>query len=600
MKDLFQKHRKASLFCLFFFFILFLIFLFTQIQALQFRHFTQKLFREEMQNDTLSMHYTIANPQTYGIPTDQVCLLPYSKTAAKQQEQYAASCSDTLASIHPLFWKKQSRLLLTLLQEKFSLQQKSSAFSYYGEPLSPGSGIPANLPILLAEYTFRSEQDVKNYLTLLSQIPPYLEGIADYEREKSAAGLFMSEAAAEKVIQQCYQIMDFQKLKQDTHFLNTTFSDRLLPLVEKQLLTEEKAIWYEKRNHQLLLEQLMPAYESLGDAIFALKGTGKNDMGLAHLPEGPSYYALLLKESTGCYRSIAHIKALLTDQLQKDSETLSALLAASPHLLSLPLDSIFPQMSPEACLTDLQKRMADEFPDFPETSHTPAYTIKAVSKSLEEYCSPAFYLTPPMDDISENSIYINEKNDPDALELYTTLAHEGYPGHLYQTVYHQLCQQKNQSDPARSLLHWGGYSEGWALYVEMHAYDYAKELLQEQNASPDALQLVEVLRLNRSVQLCMYSLLDLAIHYEGATPEMIQKDLKKLGITDPDLISDIYEYIVEEPANYPKYYLGYLEFEMLKEAAQKKWGSTYRDLRFHKLVLETGPCPFPILWKLLA
>lgn len=579
---------KKSLLLTFFLVILF-------FPSFRFHCFTRHIFQNEMKLDTLSMHYTIAHPENYGIPADHSSLTPYSKEQEAALQTQLTDYSKTLSSIHPILISKDSRLLLKLFRQELLSRQMQAEFPYYAEPLSPASGIVSNLPVLLAEYTFRNEQDVKNYLSLLSQIPAYLKGIAAYETEKAQAGLFMSDAAADLIIQQCYEIMDAKKLLQDSHFLNTTFSERLQELVHKKLLTIEKANSYEKQNHLLLLTQIMPAYELLGDEIRTLKGSGQNCEGLAHLPKGREYYAFLFQETTGSHRSLNDIKALLARQMKQDAKALSQLLNRNPALLNAPLEKEFPNMSPEKCLADLQMRMQENFPAFPDTKIVPSHTVKIVSESLEDYCAPAFYLTPPIDDISENSIYINPKGEPDALELYTTLAHEGYPGHLYQTVYHHLYEQKKKLSPSRSLLQYSGYSEGWALYVEMLSYDYAKELLKEHGASPDTLLLTDVLRLNRSIQLCLYSLLDIEIHYDGVSLSSVSGYLKDFGITDPAIVKDIYEYIVQEPANYPKYYVGYLEFLLLKEEAKRQWKETYSDLRFHKFVLESGPCPFFLL-----
>lgn len=135
----------------------------------------------------------------------------------------------------------------------------------------------------------------------------------------------------------------------------------------------------------------------------------------------------------------------------------------------------------------------------------------------------------------------------------------------------------------------------------MLSYEYGKEWIREQNpdCSEDVLLLADAMRINRSIQLCLYSLLDLEIHYKGADYDKVHTLLSKFGISQPEISRNIYEYIVEEPANYPKYYVGYLEFELLKEAAKAKWGEAYSDLRFHQMVLETGPCPFAVLWKRL-
>lgn len=208
---------------------------------------------------------------------------------------------------------------------------------------------------------------------------------------------------------------------------------------------------------------------------------------------------------------------------------------------------------------------------------------------MEDYCSPAYYLTPPIDDMSSNIIYINGKNKPDSLTLYTTLAHEGYPGHLYQTVYSQLYLKQNNSSCIRYLLHYGGYVEGWALYVENLSYFYAQEQVK---ANPYAASYYEACRLNRNIHLCLYSLLDIAIHYDGATFSQVQEILQSIGITDTASSKAVYEYIVEEPVNYLKYYLGYMEIELLKTQAKALWGDEFSLYRFHKFILETGPSDF--------
>ena len=144
---------------------------------------------------------------------------------------------------------------------------------------------------------------------------------------------------------------------------------------------------------------------------------------------------------------------------------------------------------------------------------------------MEDYSSPAYYLTPPIDDMERNIIYINGKNTPDNLTLYTTLAHEGYPGHLYQTVYSQLYLNQNNASHIRYLLHYGGFVEGWAYYVENLSYSYARDQVKD-NAYASAYY--EACRLNRNIHLCLYSLIDIAIHYDGATQEQIQKILHSI------------------------------------------------------------------------
>ena len=131
--------------------------------------------------------------------------------------------------------------------------------------------------------------------------------------------------------------------------------------------------------------------------------------------------------------------------------------------------------------------------------------------------------------------------------------------------------------------------EGWAYYVEDLSYSYAKDQVRN-NAY--AVAYYEACRLNRNIHLCLYSLLDIAIHYDGATPEQVQKILQSVGITNPSSVTAIYQYITEEPVNYLKYYLGYMEITLLREKAKLLWEDDFTLYRFHQFLLETGPSDF--------
>lgn len=600
MKRFLKKQKFLRTFLILFLSFVLLLAASAGLQALRFHRLSYTLFRNEMSADTLSMHYTIAFPEKYGIPDDTVCLMPYSRETQSESFRQLTAYAKTTSSIKAPLLMRDSRELLLLLREHLRSRQSEEAFPYYAEPLSPGAGIQSTLPVLLAEYTFRTKQDAENYLCLLSMLPSYLDGITAYEKEKADAGLFMSDRAADEVIEQCYEILSADKIADGSHFLCTTFETRLQTLIEAGLLTTREAEDYKTRNHSLLLEALVPAYESLGDSMLLLKGSGKNDGGLANLPCGKDYYTQLFIQMTGCSRPISSVKQLLLKRLKADTEALARIIRQYPDLPAMYKNDFLQKLSSEEMLNDLQKRMQSDFPEFPNEATSPGCTVKQVAGSLEDYCAPAFYLTPPIDDNSENSIYINQKQTPSGIELYTTLAHEGYPGHLYQTVYYQLYQKQRHANPACLLLHYGGYSEGWALYVEMLSYDYVKEHLSEHGAAEKELLSIDAMRLNRSIQLCLYSLLDLEIHYTGADFEDVNSLLQSFGINDAAISRSIYDHIVWEPANYPKYYVGCLEFEMLKEAAQKKWKNDYSDIRFHKMVLESGPCPFDFLWKKLT
>jgi uncharacterized protein (DUF885 family) len=262
-------------------------------------------------------------------------------------------------------------------------------------------------------------------------------------------------------------------------------------------------------------------------------------------------------------------------------------------------DAFFPLSTCEDMLLDLRGRMSGQFPPLTSSAdNIPTIHIKEISPCLEEYCAPAFYLTPPLDDALYNSIYINTKTPLSAIELYTTLAHEGFPGHLYQTVYSNRLQLESCCIPIQQLLWFGGYLEGWALYVEFMTYDHASDIMIQAD-QPQYADLIQIEKHNRSTQLCLFALLDILIHHENADLAKTAEVLATFGITNSASASNIYEYIVEEPANYPKYYLGYLEILLLKDACRQKWGDDYSDYAFHKFFLDNGPADFETLGNLI-
>ena len=102
---------------------------------------------------------------------------------------------------------------------------------------------------------------------------------------------------------------------------------------------------------------------------------------------------------------------------------------------------------------------------------------------------------------------------------------------------------------------------------------------------------------NSSIILGLYALADMGIHYEGWTLIEAISFFRSYGITDTDTIETIYDLIIADPANYLKYYIGYVEFLELKKDAIEKWDDDFTQKKFHTAVLDIGPAPFGLLHK---
>ena len=552
-----------------------------------FHKITSAYVQSSLEHDALSLHFVMAYPDLHGIHLKDAALPVYSKEAS---EASAASRQKFLSALSFLDSKKlneEERYTYDLLCDRLALDLEESDFPYYEEPLSPTSGMQSELLLLFAEYPFYTADDVETYLSLLQSVPDYAQGLLSYEAEKSAAGLFMEKDDAKKSAQQCREILTKEALSSGTHFLQTTFSSRLASLLQKGLLTAEQQSQYEAQNQSLLSKSVLPAWQLLADGLEQLSDTGRTRGGLSQKPDGRQYYAWLVRESTGSSLSMDQLYLLLQKQFQKTYKEMKQTLTAYRELTGgtpdlAPVNDNFPLSDPSAILEDLQNRMQLDFPALADlTAQTVQCDIQDVDAGLEAYSSPAFYMIPPIDALMQNTIRINRSSTADGIELYTTLAHEGYPGHLYQTISFAA----SSPDPVRHLLPMGGYVEGWATYVESFAYRYY------QPETTDG----QFAWLNRSLNLCIMSLLDTGIHYNGWNQARCATFLSQLGVTDTAIQQEIYQIIVEDPANYLKYYLGCLQFLDLQQEAHKLAGDAFNLRDFHKKVLAIGPCQFPVL-----
>lgn len=539
----------------------------------RFDDYTNDLFVKELQQNTINLHYTLSDPEKFGITGHKISLGTLSKEDSKSSASSLENIMEALNRFDFPSLTKRQQLTCEILKDSCEKNLSAASLYYYEEPLRPTTGIQSELPILLAEYAFSDSCDVTDYLALLTCVEDYFKQIILFEQEKAKEGLFMSDQAADTVIEACRTFIKNPK----KNFLIETFRDRIDAVED---LTEEKKKLYKKQNRSLVKNIVIPAYKELIDALTELKGSGTNTAGLCHFPQGKAYYENLVRSNTGSDKSVEELQKATERRRDLDMAVLHEILAKNPALM----ESDQPQLAfqtPEEMLNHLLKEMQADF--YPAADES--YTVNYVHESLEETLAPAFYLTAPIDDISRNVIYLNKHSRYSGIQLFTTLAHEGYPGHLYQTT----GSYQAGLPPVLALLNYPGYVEGWATYVEMLSYRYAG--LSD--------ELAEMLMRNQSALLSLYASVDMGIHYDGWELADTIVFLKKYGITDRTVIQNMYELIVEEPAHYLKYYIGYLEFLELKDYAKEIFADDYSDRDFHQAIICIGPAPFPILKKYL-
>lgn len=540
----------------------------------EFTNYVNKLFAEIISEDTMSLHAYIEHPENFGIDDYDVTLGRYDLENLDETTDISQYLTE-LQSFDRSTLSQKQKLTYDQLTQFMQTELEYSDLYLFNTQLATTTGIQVQLPLLFAEYTFVEKKDIEEYLTLLEDVDGFLSNLMEYEKIRSSKGYFMEDTLIDEIIETCESFKNSADDAEDG-VLITTFNERIDAFAG---LTDEEKDSYKARNSAAVTDHVVKGYQIMIDELSALKGTNQYKGGLCAYPEGTSYYEYLLADSLGWDKTVDEFDALLDSYMSKYMLSMQGLMMKDPSLMDQFESFSFNMEDPKAMIEDLKTRITDDFPALNEVD----YDIKYISKSLEDYASPAMYFIPQLDNLNVNSIYINSAGTSDN-ELYPTLAHEGYPGHLYQTQYFAA----GNPDRIRYILEPGGYVEGWASYVEVLAYNYA----QTGNES-----LNRLMGLNYATILCIYAKGDIGVNYYGWTEEELLSFISQWGFNDESVAHEMYYAFISDPANYCKYVLGMLGFEELKSHAENALGSSFVLKDFHQYVLDMGPIQFDILFS---
>lgn len=547
----------------------------------EFEQYLDDYFKDVVTDDTLTYNYTIKDGADYGLEEPEVTLGDPGMTAEEigQDKEEFEGWVKKLDAIDRSCLTEDQKLTYDVLDEYFEVSAGIFDNVYLYEPFSPMRGLQANIATNFTDYRFDDKGDVERYIELLGQIPDYFAEYLDFEQEKSEKGYFMSDAVCDKVISQC---KDFVADKEN-HFMVTTFNDNIDAL---DFLTDEEKAEYKEANKQAVVNSLLPAFENVAAVLSGLKGTGTNDGGICNYDGGKEYYEYLLKNFAGTAKSPEEVIDMLDTELQKLMVSLYQYYLgnqAAYEYFAANYDSIFAetdQMTASEMVDKMMETASEHYPD----AGTINYKAEALDKNLETIMDDvlAYYMAPAIDDPDNNLIRVNGLHTDG---MWTTLAHEGYPGHMLQNAYYM----STDPEPVRTLMNFLGYKEGWAMYAcydSLYYYEY------EEPEYGDAI--AALYQLNDEMSYLMMGRVDLGINYEGWTLQDTADYLTKNGM-DGSAAQELYTTMVGDPAVYQSYSTGYYEMKELRDYAEEKMGDDFDLKTFNTIILETGPCQFDIL-----
>ena len=537
----------------------------------KFQRYTISFFKENASANEITMHYLLENPEKYGLKKSKSL---YGKMKKEDVLNEKNKISDEIKKLKKFRKKELTRKqqnTYEVLMDYLSRQEKLAMYPYYERVLGKSSGQQVQILLTLSEYRLKNEQNIKSYFKLLRGLNAYFDSLIEYSKEQVKRNLFISDESLEETLKQIKSVTT-----QKDNMLAATFNLRISEVKGINAATKKQ---YCRENKKIVKMEVIPAYERLYSHLQALKGNGKNKNGLYYYKNGKDYYEALVAQKTGSAKTVEEMIEISDQTIEKCLRKLIKLQKKYPNIINRYRKSkknIKIVQNSQKVLNKLRQKMVKYYPKAPKVS----CKIKYVHKTMEEYTSPAFYMVPAVDSYKENVIYINKSQ---TAELYPTLAHEGYPGHLYQNVYYAA----KGDDPVRYLLDYPGYSEGYATYVEGFSYS-----MMDAEGYGDIYQQMNMEMYEYNLALC--SRVDFGVHYEGWKKKDVRAYLRSFGMDDSQA-DELFQMIIENPANYLSYYIGYQEFYELLTDYKKMAGNKYSLKAYHTEILDAGPCSFDIL-----
>lgn len=548
---------------------------------LDFDTFLEELFLEEVTDNTLNLHFTIKDPEGYGIE-------PMEPTLGDLSDRDFANNAEDWEDLETTFKELQSfnydelnekqQVTYDVLYHYIEQELSMKDCKYQGTVFGQVTGVQSNMPLNMSLYEFYSEKDVEDYLALMELLDDYFDYCIDFEKFRTEEGFGMSDGAIDDAIEQCEEFLAHR----DDNYLITTFDHRIDAM---EGLTDTQRSAFKDQNRNIIMNTIFPAYESMIDELNSLKGKSQDLGGICNYEDGKEYYEYIVSHKTGSPKTIEEMEEVLKQVLDDAMEMAYDVYMNAPDVyFEYYMDENFivqGMSEPASFLEYYKQEMASEFPAPPEVN----YTISDIDPAIADIVSPAFCVTPCLDDYTENVIQVNRSdNNHSSSGLSAMYAHEGYPGHLYQMTYFL----STDPYPIRDMLSFLGYDEGWAMYVEMRSYNW----ITYENYDSKYVREMYVASELQNIAFCC--LADIYVNYYGYTVKELAKYMDSMGFNG-DAAQGLYDMMIEEPGYYPQYFVGYLEFVELRDYAKEALGSEFDDIAYHQIILETGPCDFVTL-----
>lgn len=541
----------------------------------EFNDFLKDQLVETLESDHYTLHSYLKDPETYDIDSASV-EKTFGRMDAASMEEDRKEIQETLDQLQAFDYEQltdqqQDTYDIFTYTMQGSKELSDPKFDYIASAFSPMTGIHVSFPTIFADWTFDSEQELKDLILMIQDVDDYTQSAIDYTYIQNEKGYLCLDF--DSILSYCEKILD--------KGLESSVLKGLQDQVDALDLNSDQTKAYKQELEQAFKDSYLKAYELIKAAMLDLKQNGNNHPnGLASFDVGKEYYSLLMKNNTGSDMEVIEVEDLMDTACKEHLQTFIENADSDMSFLFTSMN----YTGYEQMLDDIQDQMFDDFPKVESLE----YEIKDMEEDVaSDNGVAAYFQIPEIDGDLKGQLRVNpNNNNMKAIDTYMTVAHEGMPGHMYQYNY----AQEHISEPLRwSILASSAYQEGYATYAQHYSLRYLKGIKPKQ------------LKAYSEYMLVIYDALvlaDIGIHYYNWDQEKCQKEIEEnYGIT---IDEKQYNQLLYTPCAFEPYYTGYEQIMDLKERAKNTLKSDYNEKEFHTILLNCGPAPFFIVEENMA
>ena len=388
-------------------------------------------FVDTMESEYLLINTYLEDPKAYGIDMSKVKVNLGSrfdaKTAKSDYKEMQKAYEEFEGFDRDLLTKEQQDEYDAYeFQQSLALEMGEQEYDYYAQLFSSMSGLQFQLPTLFADWQLDSEEEVVQMLTCLSDVRAYVKSALDYTKKQSEKNLLMTDIDA--VIEYCDRIVASGE--------NSSVLTSIKENIDKSGMKGEQANIYKEQARAVFTESFIPAYQDISATMKEIKKAGKNNSeGYAKFENGKEYYELLVQQNIGSDKSVEDVKKMMEDAYDEYLREMTAVVMENPEEVEPIVSQQLPSTGYKSyteILDDMKSKITKEYPKVKNLE----YNIKNMNTEVASDGIAAYFVIPKMDGNPVKQLRVNPNGaDPSSISTFSTVSHEGFPGHMYQYAY---------------------------------------------------------------------------------------------------------------------------------------------------------------------